>query len=164
MRLMAPDHQIVDTRTGSSNQIVSTCLHQTGWYQVVLWTTGLLEAFEYDLSLLQHPIAPLSSGTNQFLAVYHCQDNRVYVRWSASAANYRLYSAATLAPCVCLERDINTNCIRVASFPDWQPVTNTPYRIADHLYVDEGFPSPGSMKFYRLICTNSVDCGIAPAN
>lgn len=125
-------------------------------YQVFIYDNGLDEEFEYSFSLVQWPVVPPSEGSCQYLAVYQC-DGRAYVRWSTNSTGFALFSAPTLEPFTYAASYSYTNCqgpfifpngATIAS-PNWTPVTNAPYVIADHFHVDEGVPS--GMKFYRLI-------------
>jgi len=117
-----------------------TCLDETGYYTVLVRDVGANEPLAYDLSMLQTPIIPPSSGLTQYLGILACSTN-IILRWHTNSTGFALETSPI-----------------VTSPPDhppaiWTPVTTPPQIVADYFYVNEA-SIPDQARFYRLKCTN----------
>src|SRR6266853_6281165 len=140
LQIQSPDGTVLANATGLTSATVHLdCLAQTGNYLAICRDDGGNETFSYSLSLSQSPVELPSSGTTQYLTIYTCSAQNAYLRWNTNATGFALETTTNL------------------TLPVWLAVTKPAYTIADHFYVNIGFPTNQSA-FYRLICTNGV-CG-----
>lgn len=137
LTLVDPEGFVVGQTSGPEATLGNLSARKTGVHTVIVHEAGMTGEFDYELSLLQWPITPPSSGINQYLAALE-SDGQIFLRWSASATNLHLESTPSLSPAV------------------WRPETNSaPELLSGYLYVNEG-PATNTQKFYRLKSTNAA--------
>jgi hypothetical protein len=137
IKLYAPNGNDLGVGSTSLSPTVRVrCLDQTGNYLVLCRGRNGIEDFNYNLTLTQTPVVPVSSETNQFLAIFECT-NHIIVRWSTNSSSFILESASLLPNL------------------GWAPVTDMRREVYAGYYFADALATNVS-RFFRLHCAGCV--------